>query len=73
MKDRLAAADVPSGDGLFTVPVAAGQLTVAEKTLWAWIAARRIGVVRLGRSVRVPASEVQRIIREGTTPALRSA
>ena len=36
---------------LLTVPTAAARLSLAEKTLWSWIAARRITVVRLGRAV----------------------
>ena len=55
---------------LVTVPVAASRLTVAEKTIWGWIGARRIGVVRVGRCVGIPTAEIRRIIREGYVPAL---
>lgn len=55
------------------VPQGAEQLALAEKTLWQWIAERRIGVVRLGRSVRIPQSEIDRLIAEGSTPALRGS
>lgn len=58
---------------LLTVPTAAARLSLAEKTLWSWIAARRITVVRLGRAVRIPGAEIQRIVLEGTTSARRSA
>jgi hypothetical protein len=58
---------------LVTVPVAASRLTLAEKTVWGWIGARRIGVVRVGRCVRIPTAEIRRIIREGHLPALRSS
>lgn len=45
-------------------------LAVKESTIRAWLLARRISRVRVGRrSVRVPASEVQRLIQEGTIPA----
>jgi excisionase family DNA binding protein len=55
---------------LLRVSEAAKELTLADKTIWSWIASRRIGAVRLGRAVRVPRSEVLRIIQEGTTPPL---
>ena len=56
---------------LLKVPEAAGILALSEKTLWAWILARSITVVRLGRAVRIPMSEIERLIEEGTTPARR--
>jgi excisionase family DNA binding protein len=56
---------------LLKVPEAAELLALSKKTVWAWIGDRRIGVVRLGRAVRVPMSEIDRLIEEGTTPARR--
>ena len=39
----------------------------------AWLLARRLSRVRVGRrAVRIPASEVERIIAEGTVPACRT-
>ena len=58
-------------NGLLTINEAAQALSMKPKTLRAWIAARRIAVVRpMGWAVRVPSSEVTRIIEHGTTPAL---
>jgi excisionase family DNA binding protein len=54
---------------LVKVPEAAEMLALSQKTVWQWIGERRIGVIRLGRSVRVPLSEIERLIEEGTTPA----
>jgi len=54
---------------MLTVRLAAERLGLKESTVRAWIAQRRIGVVRLGRAVRVPLEEVQRLIAEGTIPA----
>lgn len=51
------------------VPAAAKRLGLADKSLWAWIADGRIGVYRIGRSVRIGESEIQRILEEGYTPA----
>jgi excisionase family DNA binding protein len=51
------------------VPEFASHFSVADKTAWAWVAAGRVGVVRLGRSVRIPQREVDRLAEEGFTPA----
>jgi excisionase family DNA binding protein len=48
------------------------MLALSQKTIWQWIGARRIGVVGLGRAVRVPQSEIDRLVEEGTTPAKRA-
>ena len=56
-------------DRLLTVPEAAEALALKTKTIRAWIAVRRIGCVRLGSAVRVPVSEVERLIEGGTIPA----
>lgn len=56
---------------LLKVPEVAELLALSEKTVWAWIGGRRIGVIRLGRAVRVPVSEIDRLVEEGTTPARR--
>jgi excisionase family DNA binding protein len=54
---------------LLTVPEGAKALSLKEKTIRAWIAARRIGCVRPGGAVRIPASEIARLIKEGSDPA----
>ena len=56
---------------LLKVPEAAEMLALSPKTVWQWIGERRIGVVRLGRAVRVPQSEIDRLMEDGTTPARR--
>ena len=53
---------------LFRVEEAA-ELTGLKPPTWrAWILRRRVGVVRLGKSVRIRMEEIDRLIREGTTP-----
>lgn len=55
---------------LLTVTEAAQRLAVKESTIRAWLLARRLCKVRVGRrAVRVPLSEVERVIAEGTVPA----
>lgn len=56
---------------LLKVPEAAEALALSPKTIWQWIGERRILVIRLGRAVRVPQSEIDRLVEEGTTPARR--
>jgi len=56
---------------MLNVKQAAERLGLRESTLRAWIAQRRIGVVRLGRAIRILPEEVQRLIAEGTIPARR--
>jgi excisionase family DNA binding protein len=57
---------------LHKVPEGARELNLSEKCLWDWIGKRKIGVVRLGRAVRIPQSEIDRLIEEGSTPARRN-
>jgi excisionase family DNA binding protein len=54
---------------LVKVPEAAKLLAISEKTLWAWVAGRRIEVVRIGRAVRIPTKAIEQLIEQGTTPA----
>ena len=54
---------------LLTVKEAARELSLAEVTLRQRIARRQIGVVRLHRSVRIPRSEIARLIDRGFVPA----
>ena len=58
---------------LYKVQQAAEIWNVSVKCAWNWIAQERVGVVRLGRSVRIPQSEIDRLIEEGFTPARQSA
>ena len=53
---------------LTTVRQASEILGISPHTLRAWIAMRRIGVVRLGRAVRVPLAEIERLIADGRIP-----
>lgn len=57
---------------LLTVPEFAAALSIRPKTVWSWCASRKISVHRIGRCVRIPASEVQRILDEGCQPALEA-
>ncbi len=55
-----------------TVSQAAAELNLSQGTIRAWIAQRRIGIVRLGRAVRVPSAEIQRLLDSGYVPATQT-
>jgi excisionase family DNA binding protein len=58
---------------LYRVPEVAELLSVSPKFIWKLIAdGRQIAVVRIGRSVRIPAESIDELIARGTTPARRS-
>lgn len=55
---------------LVSIKDAAQELGLAPVTLRSWIAKRTIGSVKLGRSVRIPSSELDRLVERGSIPAL---
>ncbi len=55
-----------------TVREVAESLSLSVATIRAWIASRRIGFVRLGRAIRVPRSEVERLLESGFVPPRRA-
>lgn len=55
---------------LLTTAQVAERLAMKESTIRAWLLARRLSHVRVGRrAVRVPLTEVNRIIAEGSVPS----
>lgn len=55
-----------------TVAEAADELGLSVYTVRAWIANRRLAHLRLGRTIRIPAAEVRRVIEASTVPANES-
>lgn len=51
--------------GLLTVPQVAVALTVTPSCIRRWIHEQKLTTVRIGRLVRVPSTEVDRIVRQG--------
>ncbi len=47
----------------------AGALGLSESTIRSWLAQRRLGFIRLGRAVRIPREEIDRVLAEGAVPA----
>jgi excisionase family DNA binding protein len=54
---------------LLTVFEAAKSLAVKPVTIRLWAAQRKIGSVKLGRSLRIPLDEISRFVALGYTPA----
>lgn len=54
-----------------TVVEAASELGLSVHTVRAWVAARRIAHIRFGRAIRIPATEIRRLIEDNTVPAIR--
>jgi len=48
---------------------AAEALGLSVACVRAWIASRRIGFVRLGRAIRIPHAEIERVLEAWTVPA----
>ena len=54
-----------SGERLLTVEKAAELLALGKSTLWAHVASGGIRSIRLGRGLRIPSSELARVMAEG--------
>ena len=55
---------------LLTVKDTADRLAIKEATVRKMIFQRKLPIVRIGRSVRIPIEEVERLMVEGYQPAL---
>jgi excisionase family DNA binding protein len=58
---------------LLTVYETARTLGVSTACIRKWISQRRITTVRLGRLVRIPDTEVTRLVSKGTVPAAQNS
>lgn len=54
-----------------TIREAATELGLSPATVRAWIRQRRVSYVKLGRAVRIPAGEINRLMERGLVPAIR--
>jgi excisionase family DNA binding protein len=61
--------EMTSQKRMVSVRQAAEELGLSVACVRKWIAERRMEYVRLGRAIRVPGSEIDRLIAEGTIPA----
>ena len=60
-----------SRDPLLTVEEFADELRVTRACVRKWILTRKVGVVKVGRLVRLRSSELRRIVDEGSRPPAR--
>ena len=61
---------IESDEKLCRVEEFAKRLEIKSSTARAWVLARRVAKVRIGRrAIRIPESEITRIINEGFVPA----
>jgi excisionase family DNA binding protein len=60
----------PNTAPLRSLPQAAARLGVTVKCLRGWVYRRKIGYVKIGRSVRISDQVIQEIIDRGTIPAI---
>lgn len=58
---------------LMSIPQFAELLGVTHSCVRRWVLERRVSVVKVGRLVRIPAAEFERIVAEGTRPARQPA
>jgi excisionase family DNA binding protein len=58
---------------MLTVAKCAEQTGLKEPTIRLWMAQRKIAYVKLGRSVRIPQAEIDRLIQQNTVPVLEEA
>ena len=55
-------------DRFYTLEELAAMLKVTRQAIYNWIQQGRMEAVRIGRTVRIPAEEVERLLREGRSP-----
>jgi excisionase family DNA binding protein len=52
----------------YQVPEFAGELDVTPACIRRWILEKKISYYKIGRCVRIPASELERLLAEGLKP-----
>ena len=55
-------------DAFYTPEELAAMLKVTRQAIYNWIQQGYMESVRIGRTVRIPSEEVERLLREGRTP-----
>jgi excisionase family DNA binding protein len=53
---------------LLDIPEFAAQIGIKVSTVRSWVYQRKIEVVRFGSRVKIPASEIERLIEKGRQP-----
>jgi excisionase family DNA binding protein len=71
-KPRTGQSAAENRDPLLTVEEFADELRVTRACVRKWILTRKVGVVKVGRLVRLRSSELRRIVDEGSRPRAES-
>lgn len=71
-KPRAGQSAAENRDPLLTVEEFAEELRVTRACVRKWILTRKVGVVKVGRLVRLRSSELRRIVDEGSRPRAES-
>lgn len=71
-KPRAGQSAAENRDPLLTVEEFADELRVTRACVRKWILTRKVGVVKVGRLVRLRSSELRRIVDEGPRPPVQS-
>lgn len=64
-------ATVPLQRGILTIPEFAAEFGISVKTAWKMRADGRLSVLKIGRSIRIERSELDRIAEEARIPSCR--
>lgn len=59
-------------DRLLNVSEFSQRLGLKKSTIRRWLFERKIACIKLGKSVRIPESEADRLIRRGERPAIEA-
>ena len=54
---------------LLSIPQVAERLGITEAAVRRWVLLRKISVIKVGRLVRVPSTELDRLLADGLRPA----
>jgi excisionase family DNA binding protein len=65
--DKTAPEELTMADTFYTADELAALLKVTPQAIYNWIQQGRMEAVRIGRTVRIPAAEVERVLRDGRT------
>jgi excisionase family DNA binding protein len=71
-KSHASQSGVADRDPLLTVEEFADELRVTQACVRRWILMRKVGVVKIGRLVRLRSSELRRVVDEGSRPRATS-
>jgi excisionase family DNA binding protein len=64
-RDKIVVEEASMADAFYTPEELAALLKVTRQAIYNWIQQGRLEAVRIGRTVRIPGAEVERLLQEG--------